>query len=46
MAQRAETERAMDRAKAFRVVAYALLLVALGALAFLAFIFGRLRQRR
>jgi N-acetylglutamate synthase-like GNAT family acetyltransferase len=46
MAQRAESERRMDRAKAFRVLAYGLLVLALGALGLLAFVFGRLRQKR
>jgi N-acetylglutamate synthase-like GNAT family acetyltransferase len=45
MAQRAESERLMNRAKAFRIVAYALLIVALGALGALAWVFGRLRRR-
>jgi hypothetical protein len=46
MAQRAESDRMMDRAKAFRVLAYGLLVLALAALGLLAFVFGRLRQRR
>ena len=46
MAQRAESERVMSQAQAFKVIAYGLLVLALGALALLAFVFGRIRRNR
>ncbi len=46
MAQRAESERVMDQAKAFKLVAYGLLIVVLGALGLLAFIVGKLKRNR
>lgn len=44
LAQRLESERLMSQAKSFRVVAYGLLVLALGALALLAFVFGKLKR--
>jgi N-acetylglutamate synthase-like GNAT family acetyltransferase len=46
ISQRVETERMMDRAKAFKIIAYSLLVLVMAALALLAFVLGRLRQRR
>jgi N-acetylglutamate synthase-like GNAT family acetyltransferase len=45
MAQRVESERLISQAKALRMIAYGLLIVALGALGALAWVFGRLRRR-
>jgi N-acetylglutamate synthase-like GNAT family acetyltransferase len=45
-AQRAETDRTMSQAKAFRILAYGLLILALMILGALAVVFGRLRRRR
>ena len=46
MAQRAESERVMDQAKSFKLVAYGLLILVLGALGLLAFLLGRLRRKK
>jgi N-acetylglutamate synthase-like GNAT family acetyltransferase len=46
IAQRAESERMISQAKALRLVAYGLLLLVMGALALLAYIFGRIRRKR
>ena len=46
MAQRAESEKVMDQAKAFKLIAYGLLILVLGALGILAFIVGKLKRNR
>jgi N-acetylglutamate synthase-like GNAT family acetyltransferase len=46
MAQRVESERVMNQAKTFKLMAYGLLVLVLGALGLLAFIVGRLRRNR
>ena len=46
MAQRAESERTMERAQAFKLLAYGLLVLVLAALGLLAFVLGRLRRNR
>ena len=46
MTQRVESEKVMDQAKAFKLVAYGLLILVLGALGLLAFIVGRLKRNR
>jgi N-acetylglutamate synthase-like GNAT family acetyltransferase len=45
-AQRNESERVMNQAKALRLLAYGLLILALMALGALAVVFGKLRRRR
>jgi len=46
MAQRAESERLVSQAKTFKVIAYGLLFLVLGALGLLAYVFGHLRNKR
>ena len=46
IAQRAESERVISQAKAFRFIAYGLLVLALAALGVLAFVFGRMKRNR
>jgi N-acetylglutamate synthase-like GNAT family acetyltransferase len=46
MAQKQESERLMSQARSFKVIAYGLLFVVLAAIAALAFVFSRLRNRR
>jgi len=46
MTQRAESEKVMDQAKAFKLIAYSLLILVLGALGLLAFIIGKLKRNR
>ena len=46
MAQRAESEQVISRAKTLRVLAYSFLVLVLGALGLLAYIFGRIRRNR
>jgi N-acetylglutamate synthase-like GNAT family acetyltransferase len=46
MAQKQESERLISQAKSFKVLAYGLLFLVLGAIAVLAFVFARIRNRR